>query len=113
MTRGAPDEPREQRRLDQPLQIDRDVVAASAQLANRGEQRRRRRRPPGRACRRSLITSRRSIDRHEIENLAMLGADQPVDARRRKRAAQRRRDRDGVHDVAERAQTDDQETVHD
>ena len=46
---------------------------------------------------------------HEIEDLAMLAADQPVDARRRKRAAKGGGHWNRVHDVAERAETDDQE----
>ena len=49
---------------------------------------------------------------HEIEDLAVLAADEPVDARRRKRAPQRRRDRDRVHDVAEGAEADDQKARH-
>ena len=39
----------------------------------------------------------------------MLGADEPVDPGGRKCAAERRRDRDGVDDVAQRAETDEKE----
>ena len=58
---------------------------------------------------RSSTTSAAIDHRDEIEDLAVLRADQPVDARRGKRAAQRRGDRNGVHDVAQRAEADDQE----
>jgi hypothetical protein len=39
-------------------------------------------------------------------------ADEPVDARRGKRAAKRRRDRNRVHDVAKRPQTHEKNAVH-
>ena len=42
----------------------------------------------------------------------MPGADEPVNARRRKRAREGRRDRNGMNDIAERAETDDQEAGH-
>jgi len=48
--------------------------------------------------------------RHEIQNLAVLRADEPVDARGGKCAAQRRGDRNGMHDVAQRPEPDDQHT---
>ncbi len=99
-------QPRDDRGLDQPLQIDRDVVARLSDAANRA--RAATRRPP--APLRSLIARRRSIGGHEIEDLAVLAADQPVDPRRRKRATKRGGHRNGVHDVAERAEADDQET---
>ena len=90
----------------QPLQIERDVVPAAAQLANRGEERRA-------ASGAAIVDDQPPIDdRHQIEDLAMLRADQPVDARRRKRPAQRRRDGNRVDDVAERAEPDDEEAGH-
>src|SRR5438034_3745963 len=49
-------------------------------------------------------------NRDQIQQLAMLRADEPVDPRGRKRAAERRRDRDGVDDVTERAEADEEET---
>src|SRR5262245_49226245 len=42
----------------------------------------------------------------------MLRADEPVDARSGMRAAQGRGDRNGVDDVAERTESDDQKTCH-
>jgi hypothetical protein len=52
----------------------------------------------------SVVDHQPAIDhRHQIENLAVLRADEPVDARRGKRATQRRRHRNGVHDVSESA----------
>ena len=48
-------------------------------------------------------------DRHEVENLAMFCADQPVDPAVGKCAAQRSRHRDGMDDVAQGAEADNQE----
>ena len=96
---------RQERRLDQALKIDRDVVAGAPQLVDRADERR------AAACVGSIVDDEPAIDhRHEIEDLAVLCADEPVDACRRKRAAQRRGDRDRMHDVAKRAEADDQET---
>ena len=65
----------------------------------------------GSAPPRSLIDQPPIDHRHQIEDLAMLGADQPVDPRGRKRAAQRGGHRDGVHDVAQGAEAHDQEAL--
>ena len=90
------------RRLDQPLQIDRDVVARPPQLANGAAAS-----VPLRIA--ATVDHEPAIDhRHEIENLAVLRADEPVDPRRRKRAAQRRRHRNRVDDVAQRAKPDEE-----
>ena len=59
-TRGAPDAARDERRLDQPLQIDRDVVARAPQLAHRGHDSTAWPSDRGPSRRRS-ITSRRSM----------------------------------------------------
>src|SRR5207247_3144338 len=63
--------------------------------------------------RRTLVDDETAIDdRHEIEDLAMLRADQPVDSRGGERPPQRRRHGNGVHDVAQSAEAHDQETGH-
>ena len=106
MTRAAPELRAKERGLHQALQIERDVVLAAAQLANR--------RPDAGAAvtGASIVDDQPPIDhRHEIENLAMLRADEPVDAGGRKRAAQRRRDGNRMHDVAKRAELDDEDSV--
>ena len=41
----------------------------------------------------------------------MFGADQPVDPRGWKRAAERGRDRDGMNDIAKGAEADDEDAV--
>src|SRR6185369_9661564 len=50
-------------------------------------------------------------DGHEIHDGAVLRLDQPVDPRRGKRSPQRRHGRNGVNDIAQGAQPDD-EDVH-
>ena len=101
MTRARPvRRAREAGRLDQALQVDRDVVVAGAQLAYCRDHAR-------------VVHHEAPIDhRHEVEDLAVLRADEPVDPRGRKRAPQRRGHRNGVHDVAERAELDDQNAIH-
>jgi hypothetical protein len=75
-------DPRQQRRLQQPLQIDGDIVVRPAHLADRRGHRHSVR---GAAA---IVDDQRSIDRgDEIENRGVPRADQPVDARRGKRAA--------------------------
>ena len=48
----------------------------------------------------------------EIQDGAVLGADEPVDARRRKRAAEGRRHGKGMNDIAESTESDDEDAVH-
>ena len=48
-------------------------------------------------------------DRHKVEDVPVLRAHEPVNARGRKRAAKRRGNRYGVHDVAQRAETNEQD----
>ena len=87
-TRDGAGSARRERRLDQSLEIDRDVVVRPPQLANRGDERGE---PAPARC--AIIDDEAAIDhRDEIENLAMLRADQPVDARGWKSAAQSGRD---------------------
>ena len=43
----------------------------------------------------------------------MPGAHEPVDGQRGLRTLEGRRDRNGMNDVAQRAQSDDEEAVHD
>ena len=96
-----------ERRLDQPLQVDRDVVAArrrSSPMAADGSSAA----APAPAI---VDDERRSRTGTRSRIVAVLRADQPVDARGGKRAPQRRRDRDRVHDVAERAEADDEEVA--
>jgi hypothetical protein len=93
----------EQRRLEKALQIDRHVVPRSAQLANGSEERARLRGA-------SLEDQPAVDDRHEIENRPVTGAHEPVEAGGGKRPAQRRRDRNGVHHIAQRAQADNQDS---
>jgi hypothetical protein len=96
--RGA----RQDRRLHQPLQIDRDVVGGLAQRAERGG-------PPRQA---GAFERHGAIDRrHQIDDGAVLRVHQPVDAGGRKRPAQRRRGGHGVDDVPERPEADD-EDIH-
>ncbi len=96
---------RRERRLDQSLEIDRDVVVRPPQLANRGDERQ------AGAGAAAIVDDEAAIDhRDEVENLPVFRADEPVDARGRKSAAQSGRDRYAVHDVAERAQTDQKES---
>src|SRR5581483_10204347 len=104
-TRGA-GRTRDDRRLDEPLQIERDVVALAPEAGNRLEQRRA-------AARATIVDDDPAIDdRHEIEDLAVLRADEPVDPRLGIGAAQRRRHRNGMYDVAERTQADDEDSGH-
>ena len=56
--------------------------------------------------------SRRSMNRHQIENLAVLGTDQPIDPGGRKRPAKGRRHRNRMDDVAQRAEADEEDAVH-
>ena len=98
--------PRDERAFGQALQIDRRVVPAPAQLPHR-----RRERHPAVAFA-AIVHHEPTIDhRHEIENLAVLGAHQPVDARPGNRPPDRRRHRNGVNDIAERAQTHQQKAL--
>ena len=61
----------------------------------------------------AIVDDEAAIDhRDEVENLAVFRADEPVDARGWKSAAQGGRDWYAVHDVAERAQTDQKESRH-
>jgi hypothetical protein len=85
------------------LQIDRDIVARLAELADGSDQR----------------TSAVSVDheppiddRHEVEHLAISGIDEPIDPGGRKRAAQGGGDRNRVHDIAERTKPYDQYPGH-
>ena len=94
---------REQRRLQQALRIDRDVVA-------RGPQ------PPHHRHDAGVAAHAPRVDGHdrreaadEVENGAVLHVDEPVDARVGPGRAQRGGERQGVDDVAERAEPDDQE----
>ena len=60
---------------------------------------------------RAIVDHETPVDHgNEIEQLAMFRADEPIDPSGRIRSSQRRRDRNRVHDVAERAEADDQES---
>jgi hypothetical protein len=57
----------------------------------------------------AIIDDETSVDdRHEVEDLPVLCAHEPVDPRGRKCAAKRSGNRNGVHDVAQRAETNEQ-----
>jgi hypothetical protein len=73
---------RQDRRVQEPLQVERHVVPRAPQLAERGRQR------PGAAC----VDGNSAIhDRHEIEQVAVADVNEPVDLRVRIRPAQRGR----------------------
>src|SRR5262249_33092785 len=100
-------ESRDECRLDQPLQIDRDIVARASNDTDRTDERL------------ALVRTAPVFDRqpmidgwHEIQDFVMLPAPQPVDPRGGICATKRRRYRDRVDDVAERTEADDQETSH-
>src|ERR1035437_305532 len=79
----------------------------AAQLSDGGEHRRT---GAGAAA---IVNRKTTIDhRHQIQDLAVLRADEPVDTRAGERMAQRRRHRNRVDDVAERAEADEQDPSH-
>jgi hypothetical protein len=100
-----PGQPRHDRRLQQSLEIDCDIVAAPPQLPDRRQQ-------GGPAPARLPIVHRHpAVDhRHQLEDLPVLRAHQPIDPRGRVGAAQGRGHRDGVHDVAKGTEFDDQDS---
>ena len=106
-------EPGENRRLEQPLKIEDDVVARPPKLANRRRSDvpgRRSPRQSGDRPRSAILDHQPAMDhRHQIQQVAMPGADEPVDSRGRKCPTERRGDRNGVDDVAQGAETDEKE----
>ena len=72
MTRDAPGEPREHRRLQQPLKIERHIVARVARRSRTADEQR--------APALLVLTAILPVDdRHELEQLAMARVDEPVD----------------------------------
>jgi hypothetical protein len=94
----------ERRGFEEALQIDRDVVAAAAQTADR-------RRDRETSARAAIVHDDPIVDDgHEIENCPVLRAHEPVDAGVGMRAAQRGGDGNRVHHVAQGAEADYQES---
>ena len=91
------------RRFEQPLKVNGDVVALRSKQARDVE-------PP--AERPRAQHDRLVDDGNEIHQLAMLGVDEPIDPCLRRRPPERRGGRQGVDDVAERSQPDDEDAIH-
>src|SRR5215472_12982706 len=99
---------RQQGRLDQALQIDGYVIAVSPELFDGCQE----------CCASgafaAIVDDQSPIDYgNEVEDLAMLGADQPVDPRRGTGAADGRGNGDRVDNVPESAKANDQSPSHD
>jgi hypothetical protein len=95
---------RDHRGFEKALQVDGDVVALPAETANS----RPKRQATSRAA--SIVDRQASIDhRHEVEQLPVLRADEPIDSGRRDYTPNRSGDRNRVHDIAERAEADNEE----
>jgi hypothetical protein len=86
------------------LKVDGRIVPGPPELAHRCEER-----SPAASVSAIVDDETPVDDRHEVEDLPVLRAHKPVDARGRKRAAKRRGNRYGVYDVAERAETNEQD----
>jgi hypothetical protein len=102
-------EPRPYCRLEQALQIERHVVLLAPQVGDRlqvADAPRERHFPAARAWRRRTHddATAQAVDQSDHCRIRVL--DQPVDLRRRIVLADCRERRDGVHDVAKRAQPD-------
>ena len=99
---SATRQPRQHRRLDQPLEIDHRVVTRCAQLRDR--------RPRSAAASQPARIERdppvEAVD--EVEQLDVSRIDHPVDARLREMAPKRGRGGNAVDDVAEGAEADDE-----
>ncbi len=93
----------QRRRLQQPLRIDRDVVAHGAQGPDDRDDAGRAPQAPG------IDGDDRREAAEVVEDGAVLHVDEPVDARIRPGRTKRGGERQGVDDVAERAEPDDQE----
>jgi hypothetical protein len=89
------------------LQVDCNVVALPAQAANSGSQR------DAAGGIAPIVDGQAPIDdRHEVEQLAVFCADEPVDARRRDCTPNGRSHWNRMHDVPEGAKADDQIMGH-
>ncbi len=85
--------------LIRPLQVDGDVVSLSPELLH--------------ALKHALLADDEpSIDDgHEIEDVLVPAIDDPVDPGLRELRTKGRRRRQAMHDIAERAQADDEDLV--
>ena len=97
----GPGQPRQHRRLEQALQVDRHRVVPPPQLAQRRQQ---------------TDDAGPGVEGHDVadrgdhlQQAHVARIHQPVDARLGKRGAHRRRGGNRMDDVAERAEADDQE----
>src|SRR5262245_8551199 len=95
----------ESRGLKESLEINGNVVSRPPQLADRTEE--------SQVSLRVAIQREAAIEnRHQGENLAVLGADQPVDPGGRKRPTKRCCHRNRMNDVAQRAEAYEKDAVH-
>ena len=100
--RGAA-QPRRGGRLRQSLQVEREIVGTAPQVVPERE-------PGGNGRAAARGEDDQTVDhRDEVEQLGVALVDRPVDRRFREPVAERRGDRQGVHDVADRAEADDQQ----
>jgi hypothetical protein len=94
-------QPREHSRFQESLQVERGVVARSPQIADDREQR---------AGFARMDTDPPIDHRNQLEQISMARVNEPVNGGLRKRTSNRGRRRNGMDDVAERAELDDEKS---